>query len=393
MPETVAVKPELIRWAIDRSRIARDDLRRKFPKLDDWLRGEAQPTLKQLEDFAKKTLTPLGYLFLDKPPDESLPIPDFRTRGDVPIDRPSPDLIETIHAMQRRQAWMREFVIEEGQDQLEFVASAKQGQNIVSLAARIRETLGLSPDWAELLGTWEDALRTLRNSAERVGIMITSSGMVGLNTHRSLDPQEFRGFVLCDEYAPLIFVNGNDSKSAQMFTLAHELVHLWVGRGGLFNLIQTMPHDDATEQFCNQTAAEFLVPEHKLRGRWSEVKNTSNPFKTIASWYKVSPLAAARRALDLGLIGRTRFFDFYEQDQREFQQRKAEQKTKEKKGGPNFYVVQDNRLGRRFAYAVVRAVREGRLLHREAYTLTDLKGDTFNKYANRLVQRMKDERQ
>jgi Zn-dependent peptidase ImmA (M78 family) len=344
-----------------------------------------------LELFATKTMTPFGYFFLESPPEEKLPVPDFRTVGDTPITKPSPNLIEMLHVMQRRQSWMRDYVIEDGQEPLQFVGSAKNVRNVVSLAVRIRESLGLNPDWAEVLARWEDALRTLRNSAERIGILVATSSVVGLNNHRPLDPQEFRGFVLCDEYAPLVFINGADSKSAQMFTLAHELVHLWVGRGGLFNLIKMMPHDDATERFCNAVAAEFLVPGHKLAERWDEAQATDRPFHTIAKWFKVSPVVAARRALELRLITQAKFFAFYEQDQAEWQKRKAEEKTR-KKGGPNFYDVQDVRLGRRFAYAVVRSAREGRLLYREAYQLTDLKGDTFDRYANLLTQRMKDER-
>jgi Zn-dependent peptidase ImmA (M78 family) len=197
---------------------------------------------------------------------------------------------------------------------------------------------------------------------------------------------------LCDAYAPLIFVNGADSKSAQIFTLSHELAHIWVGQDALVNLIRTMPHDDETEQFCNQTAAEFLIPAHKLKERWTDAKATESPFQTIGRWYKVSPVVAARRALDLRLINKAQFFQFYERDQEEWRRRKAEEK-KHRKGGPNFYDVQDVRLGRRFAYAVVRAAREGRLLFRDAYELTDLKGETFNRYAERLIQRMKDERQ
>jgi len=391
MAMTVLVKPEIIRWAINRSRLPVDDLAETFPKLDEWKSGERMPTFKELERFASKTMTPFGYFFLDSPPEESLPVQDFRTLGDTPIKRPSPNLIETLQVMQRRQAWMREHVIEDGQDPLEFVGSAKSVRNVVSLAARIRRALGLGSDWAEIHATWKDALRTLRSSAERIGILVATSSVVGLNTRRSLDPQEFRGFVLCDEYAPLIFVNGKDSQSAQMFTLAHELVHVWIGKGGLFNLIKTMPHSDATERFCNQVAAEFLVPGHKLAALWNKVKHAEKPFHDIARLFKVSPVAAARRALDLKLISRAKFFAFYQQDQNEWQQRKAEQKAK-KKGGPDFYLVQDIRLGRRFAYAVVRAAREGRLLYREAYNLTDLKGDTFDHFAQRLLKRMKDER-
>ncbi len=176
---------------------------------------------------------------------------------------------------------------------------------------------------------------------------------MGLNNHRPLDPQEFRGFVLCDEYAPLVFVNGADSKSARMFTLAHELAHLWLGKDGLFNLVKMMPDRDDTEQFCNRVAAEFLVPRHKLQERWQEASASGRPFQKIARWFKVSPVVAARRALDLNLISRDQFFAFYEADQREWERRKAEEKQKKTGGGPNFYAVQDSRLGKRFAYAVV----------------------------------------
>ena len=112
MAQTVSVKPELIRWAIERSRLERSRLQRSdlattFPKLAEWQRGGSSPTYRQLENFAKETMTPLGYLFLDSPPDEELPIPDFRTVGDTSIERPTPGLLETVEAMQRRQAWMR----------------------------------------------------------------------------------------------------------------------------------------------------------------------------------------------------------------------------------------------------------------------------------------------
>jgi Zn-dependent peptidase ImmA (M78 family) len=147
-----------------------------------------------------------------------------------------------------------------------------------------------------------------------------------------------------------------------------------------------------TERFCNRVAAEFLVPAHQLHEIWNEAKETARPFHTIARHFKVSPVVAARQALDLNLITKTQFFAFYEQDQQDWQRRKAEDKKKQQKGGPNFYDVQDIRLGRPFAYAVVSAVRSGRLLYGDAYQLTDLKGETFNRYANLVLQRMKDER-
>lgn len=135
---------------------------------------------------------------------------------------------------------------------------------------------------------------------------------------------------------------------------------------------------------------KFLIPGYKLTERWDEAVATDRPFHTVARWFKVSPVVAARRALDLRLITKPLFFQFYEQDQEEWRRRKAEQR---KKSGGDFYRTQDVRLGRRFASTVVRAVREGRILYRDAYRLTDLKGETFHRYSDVVLQRMKDERQ
>jgi Zn-dependent peptidase ImmA (M78 family) len=329
-------------------------------------------------------MTPLGYMFLSAPPEEKLPIPDFRAMGDKPIGRPSPNLIETIQTMQRRQTWMRDELIEQGQSELPFIGSLNRNVKIEMAAERIRKTLALPEDWASKHSTWEDALITLRDAAEGMGILVSTSGVVGLNNHRHLDPKEFRGFVLCDAYAPLLFVNGADAKSAQMFTMAHELAHLWLGYDTLFNLIDMQPYDDEREIYCNKIAAEFLIPSKIFITSWPAVSDDLNPYQILARRFKVSPLVVARRALDLELISKTKFFIFYNQYQEEWQQ-----KLHKKKTGGNFYTTQNVRLGCRFAYAVVCAALEGRLPYRDAYQLTDLRGDTFEKYAKRLIERMR----
>ena len=390
---TVEVNPNIIRWAIDRSGVSVEDLRKTFGKLDEWLTGDKHPTFRQLENFAKKTMTPFGYLFLENPPDEELPITDFRTQGDSPIDRPSPNLIDTIHLMQRRQAWMRERLIDQGQEKLKLVGSGTKTTNFKSLAQRIRQELDLATDWAEPLSSWEAALQLLRNAIEGAGILVFSNSVVGMNNYRGLDPEEFRGFVLCDDFAPLIFVNSADSKSAQMFTLAHELAHVWLNSDGLFNLIHMMPHDAKVERFCNRVAAEFLVPGYKFTERWSEAKKAKNPFQELANCFKVSPVVVARRALELRLITKPAFFRFYEAEKEEWVRRKAEQKQNRGSGGPSPYVVADSRLSRRFVNAVMTSTREGRILYREAYGLVGMKGETFKRYSEIVAQRIKDERQ
>lgn len=375
----VAVKLEVLRWAFNRSGKSTDRLQRKFPKIREWETGESQPTLRQLEHLAKETFTPLGYFFLAKPPEERLPVPYFRTLGDESMITPSPDLLETIQMMQRRQAWMRDFLIEEGQERLSFVKSAKIDDTPQEVADQIRRMLRFDDRWSERQPTWTEALRALQEAMESTGILVVVNGIVGNNTNRKLHPEEFRGFVLVDQYAPLVFVNGADGKAAQMFTLAHELAHVFFGSSAAFDLRDMQPANNPTEQSCNHVAAELLVPEHYLRKIWPSVRSDPEPFQTIARKFKVSALVAARRALDLGLIQRSAFLDFY----REYQSDERRLAAKRPEGG-DFYANQNLRIGRRFAYTVIRAAKEGKLLYSEAYKLTGLYGKTFDGYVDSL---------
>lgn len=377
----VAVKSDLISWARQRSGLTINALVKRFPKFRDWERGEAL-TLRQLEALAKTTSTPLGYFFLPEPPEEKLPIPDFRTVRGSQIRRASPNLLETVQMMQQRQGWMRDFLIEQGQDRLEFVGSVTLRDDPDQVASKIRAVLSLPNDWARRESSWTEALRALREESEEAGILVVINGIVGNNTRRKLDVDEFRGFVLADEYAPLIFINGADARAAQMFTLAHELVHLWIGRGGIFNFEEMQPANDEVELFCNRAAAEFLVPASELRASWAEAQDADEPFQFLARHFKVSPLVAARRALDLRLLNRQAFFEFYRAYQED------ERRQKRKSSGGDFYATQGTRVGERFANAVIRAVKEGRLLYRDAYRLTGLHGKTFDRYAESLGFRM-----
>ena len=378
----VAVKYDLITWARERSGLRTDALVKKFPKVREWERGEAQPTLRQLERLAKTTSTPLGYFFLPEPPEDRLPIPDFRTLPGAQPRRPSPNLLETIQTMQQRQGWMRDFLFEQGHEALAFVGSVGLQSDSNDVAAGIRAALSLSNDWARQESTWTEALRTLREATEGAGILVVINGIVGNNTRRKLDRNEFQGFVLADEYAPLIFINGADFKAAQMFTLAHELAHLWLGRGGVINFDEMQPVNNEVELFCNRAAAEFLVPAAELAAVWREAQEADEPFQLLARHFKVSPVVAARRALDLQLMRRQEFFDFY----REYQE--DERRVKRTSSGGDFYATQGTRIGERFANAVISAVKEGRLLYRDAYRLTGLHGKTFDRYAEHLGFRL-----
>ena len=374
----VPVSPELLYWARERAGKSQEDLAGKFSKLSEWERGEKQPTLKQLEAFARAVHVPFGYLFFTEPPDETLSIADFRTVPEEANARPSPHLLDTLYAMQRRQAWLREHLIENDVEPLAFAGSACLTDDPDALGREMRRSLGLEEGWASEVNTWQDAVNELRRMVEKLGVMAVINGVVGNNTGRRLNVAEFRGFALTDQYAPLVFVNGADAKSAQMFTLAHELAHIWLGEAGLSGFEKLLPGGTEVEDWCNRAAAELLVPSQELHGLWTHVRWAQRPFEAIARSFKVSPVVAARRAMDLGLVGRSAFVNFYEHYV------KREHRVVTKPSGGNFYNNQNARVGKLFASHVIRAAMEGQIGFREAYQLTGLRGGTFQDYASRL---------
>lgn len=374
----VRIHPRMLRWACERAGFSVAHLEVQIPQLAAWIRRDKQPTLKQLEKLANATHTPLGYLFLPEPPDERLPVPDYRTVAGAEAERPSPDLLDTLHTMQYRQAWLRESLEQSGAEPLVFVGNARLADEPDAVGRKMRQALGLQSGWASEVHTWRDAVRELRRAIEQLGVMAVINGVVGNNTHRRLSVDEFRGFALTDPYAPLIFVNGSDAKSAQMFTLAHELAHIWLGREGLSGFQDLPPGGSEVEEWCNASAAELLVPKEELRTEWTKVQREERRFETLARRFKVSPIVASRRALDLDLVNRDTFIKFYKRYV------SGKGGGGEASTGGNFYNNQNTRVGEFFATQVLHAAMEGRIGFKEAYYLTGLRGGTFQRYAKRL---------
>ena len=380
---TLTLEPTVLRWARERAGLQVEGLAKKLgikpERVQEW-EHTGQISMSQVSRLSRATYTAEGLLFLDEPPEEVLPIADLRTVGDKPVARPSPNLLETVYDMQRRQAWMRDELISDEVEPLPFVGSFTLLDRPESVAHAIKRTLALESDWAARESTWENALRRLRDCIEDAGILVAVNGVVGNNTSRKLDPDEFRGFALIDEFAPLLFINNSDYKSAQMFTFAHELAHVFVGEEGVSTLETMLPIPHETEEFCNKVAAEFLIPREALTSFWVDMEDNANRFSTVARRFKVSGVVAARRALDLSLIDRDSFFSFYWQSQEEERHR---QETGS--GGGNFWTNQNVRVGRRFGQAIARAAKEGRLSYREGYSLTGLRGPSFDKFIERVA--------
>lgn len=360
----VDVKPELLLWACKRAGKTVDSLAQKsgFHKLPEWISGENRPTFKQLEKFAQTTYTPFGYFFLPEPPKETVPIADLRTVGNQYIGSPSPELLDTMYICQQRQEWYRDFARSMGDKPLPFVGSVSIKNDTDEVARKIRQALGFSLEERRKIHTWTEALRQFIQQADSFGVMVMVSGIVGSNTHRSLDPKEFRGFALADPLAPLVFINGKDTKAAQMFTLAHELAHIWLGETALSDIEPVTIPSNKVEAWCNQVAAELLVPLVDLRKAYESGNPLRKELDRLARWFKVSTLVILRRLHDAGILTRDELWSVYNQEL-------ARLKAISKGSGGNFYLTLPARVSKRFARALVISTLEGQTLHRDAFRL------------------------
>ena len=371
----VPVEPTLLRWARQRSGRDAASLQKRFPRLAAWERGDTWPTLKQLGDFATFTRTPFGYFFLQEPPGEDLPIADFRTIRNDEVARPSPDLLDTLYRCQQRQDWYRDEARGAGEPPLDFIGSLNVTTSVVSAAAELRRVLDFDIERRRQAATWTEALRHFIEQADSLGILIMVSGVVGNNTHRILDPEEFRGFTLADPLAPLIFINGADTKSAQMFTLAHELAHLWIGESGLSNAVMTdvsgpsvMPDAPrhSVEAWCNEVAAQLLVPTSVIHEEFDRTKNITDELKRLARRFKVSTLVVLRSIFDAGFLDENEFWSAYDEELARIKEIAAPT-------GGNYYRNVGARASKRFSRALLTSTLEGRTTIAEAMHLLDVK--------------------
>jgi Zn-dependent peptidase ImmA (M78 family) len=245
-------------------------------------------------------------------------------------------------------------------------------------AATMRRALAFDLEVRRECPTWTEALRRFIEQAERLGVLVMSSGIVQNNTRRALDPEEFRGFALADPLAPLVFLNGADSKAAQMFTLAHELAHIWLGASALSDASAMPVTGQATETWCNRVAAELLVPLEALRAALVGDEALPATLSRLARQFKVSTLVVLRRLLDAGRLDRGNFATAYAEELRRL--------TDVQRGpGGDFYRTTTARVGRRFGRALVESTLEGRTLYRDAYRMLGIaKGGTFDEFGRSL---------
>jgi Zn-dependent peptidase ImmA (M78 family) len=379
--DRVAVNPAVVQWAA-LSAMEADVSLARFHNLGGWMQGDVKPTFRQLTDFANATAVPLGYFFLDEVPSPTLPIADFRVRGEQ--QQPSAELLDTITLCSARQDWYSGYVERAGVDAPDFVGSQSTEVNPRDAVRALREHIWYAPGAG--YKTQQEALRVFIADIERSGILVVMNSVIENNTHRRLDHREFQGFTLVDPLAPLIFVNGDDTKNARMFTLAHEVAHVFLGEQGVSAATPDLGVDAASsagvEAWCNAVAAEFLVPLEDV----PEAIDRTSPVEDLeraGRRFNVSTLVILRRLREKGVLDPQTFWRIYEEEEVRVRDLASEQRREGDGGNP--YNVMPYRVSRRLARAVYADAYEGGTTYREAYRLLSTRTTkSFNGLAERL---------
>lgn len=360
------IHPDKYRWVFMRAGYSEEKAIEAFPLLQGWLSSDKLPTMNQLQDFARKFYVPFGYLFLNKPPRESLPFPVFRgTAGQN--NHLDLNLFDTVKVISARQNWLEEYLVENDIDTSSLVGCITLKTPLAEAVEKLRTMLKLPPRWAFSYGATDTAIGVLTQRLEDAGIFVAYNGVVVNNTHRKLSVSECRGFALVSKVAPYIFINSDDSKSAQLFTLIHEAAHIMLDVSACHAGTE-MDFNDVNERYCDMFAAEFLVPASELRTLWS------NDIKLLSRRFKVREIVIARRAHDLHLLS--------DDDYRAFWLEYSNRPLKDSKqsSGGNFYLTSVKRVGRLFAIHVRNAVNNRQMSYTEAYRLTGLHGNTYQHF-------------
>ena len=374
MSTHVAVTQSVLAWALQRADRSYEETVKKFPKLGDWMSGDALPSLRELEKFASFTHVSLGALIMPEPPDEALPIADMRTRESMVIERPSGNLLDTIDRYQQFQDWYHDYAREQGAQKLPFLGSVSTQDNPHMVAHRVRELLLLDQITATTPEQWR---RDIVKALEEVGVLVMMSGIVGNNTHRPLSTDEFRGFCLYDVLAPLIFVNlAGESYGAQNFTLVHEFAHLLAGHSALSGGDHLLG-GTSEEAWCNRVAALALLPDDALVA--FDAAQSLQDYRVAACRFGVSAEVALHRLYGARRIDEERYGALLEAVRADYGSEKR------RTGGGNYYNTLTTRLGRPLATAIVTSTLEGRMGFTEGFRMIGShKREVFDELARRL---------
>jgi len=382
------ITPELARWARERAGMSVEELAgtlKTDPRtIAAWETGQQFPPFHRAEKLADKLRVPFGFLFLSKPPKEDFPLPDLRTVGNLAVSKLSLNFIEVVDDALLKQQWYSEYLEASGAKKLSFVGGYRMSDGVQQVAAAVAKVLGIDDAARASSRSWQDFLTYIVQAAEELGVLVMQRGIVGNNTKKRLDVNEFRGFVIADKFAPLVFINARDAKAAKNFTIIHELCHLWIGQSGISNpnlRSRSADEANAVERFCNQVAAEVLAPRVGLLRRWQHGAGIDDNIANLARYFRVSRYVVARQASEANRITFQQYVDYL--DRNPWFLKAATTEGEEKSG--NFYNTFGARNSKRFISGVLTALGHNRITFRSASELLGIKIATLKRVAERFA--------
>ena len=390
--QTALVTPSVIKWAREKAlysvETAAKKIRANASDLKKWEKGTGHPSLAKARKMSEVYRRPLASFYLPEPPKDFSLLKDFRTvAGRSP--QYSTALVFLMRQIQERQAWLSQYLKEQDFEPLPFVGTGSVEFSEKIMSKNIIKTIWKSEkEYLTELSNTRDSTQLLNKwilQCEEKGIFISRTS--NLNSHNVIPVKEARGFVIADKYAPFIFINSKDSSNAQLFTLLHELVHLWLDVSGIpehFSNIHKKRKSN-TEFFCNQTAAEILMPEEKIKTlpklKISSQNEVKNFIQKHHRQFKVSKPAFLIRLKYFTMIPDKIFTPLqqeFEKEYREYKKREEMQMKKSKgRPPPNFLKLYAN--GVSFTKIVFYSYKEGSLSGRDASNLLDMKIGRMNK--------------
>ncbi|WP_223253362.1 ImmA/IrrE family metallo-endopeptidase [Chromobacterium amazonense] len=374
--DTINISRSMLEWAAVHAGTRLEELAERVAgqrSLERFLNGDLTP--RQAEKLAHEANIPFGFLFLDEPPEIETSIPDLRQ---APYPTPlTDDFRDTYDDIQNKIQWYQDYKTEHGIPPCDFVNSFDINQTSTSIvASAIKTALGVTNADRSICKTYSEYFSYLSEKAESIGILVFKNGVVRLNNRRQLSVSEFRGFAIADKLVPAVFINGQDAESAWIFTLIHELAHIWIGASGVSDTSVNSEHsiNSNIEKFCNQTAADFLTPRQEFIQEWDT--RGGEPINELARFFKVSRLVIARRALDFNLITK-----------KTYQEIAAISMQKKKSSGGNFFAMLPVKNSKKLTSAIVSSAMTGRTMLREAGSLLNIKPDSVVALSKRLDQK------
>ena len=368
------ITPKIVSWARERAQLTKEDLAKKMSvsvdKIAAWENEseEVYPSFNQAMSLSKKLYIPLGYLYLSEPPKEDDLLPDLRTINNRLIKKPSVNFIDVLYDAYRKQDWFKDYLRKEEAPLLKFAGKYSVDSDIKLIASDIRATLKINENMRKKCRSWEQYFTDLVRRTEDAQILVLRSSIVFNNTHRKLDIDEFRGFAIFDDVAPLVFINSGDYKAAQIFTLIHEIAHIWPGESGVSNLnfkLKDIEQKHLVERVCDSIAGEVLVPEDEFFYLWNDSYGVDSNISDLASDFKVSSFVILRRAYNLDIISEDEYINNY----RELIEKI---RPKSKESGGDFYKSLKARNSPTFTAALMAGLSSGSVTPSEATSLLNI---------------------